>query len=279
MEKRENIFLKKSFVAITGASRGFGRCMALKFAVKFPPNSVLVLMARNEEALECIRTELQATAPNITVLVRQYDQGKSDEGYFNGIFDSLLTESKCSKDDFEQVMLVHNCATTGDKDKTAIQLCDTDRVRSYYNMNLCGMILLNTSFFATFCDPSPSRVVVNVTSGGSQRPIPSLHLYCAGKAARDMFFRVLCAEEPSIRVLTYSPGGVDTDMFRDIETNSSSSSLRKVTNGMREDGKLLTPEESVADLEQVLEENAFDNAEFVDYFLRKFKPYADKYKQ
>ncbi|XP_033761322.1 sepiapterin reductase-like isoform X1 [Pecten maximus] len=269
MEKRENIFLKKSFVAITGASRGLGRCITLQFAVKFPPNSVLVLMARNVEALESVRTELKATTPNITVLVRQYNQGETDEGYFNGIFDSLLTENKLSKGDFEQVMLVHNCATTGDIENAALQLCDVNRVRSYYDINLCGMILLNTNFFATFCDPSLSRAVVNITSLASQRPMPSLHLYCAGKAARDMFFRVLSAEEPSIRILTYAPGAVDTDMMRDMEANVSSASLRKALNGLREDGKLLTPEESVADLIQVLEDNTFDNAEYVNNYIKK----------
>ncbi|XP_033761326.1 sepiapterin reductase-like [Pecten maximus] len=267
MEKRENIFLKKSFVAITGASRGLGRCITLQCAVKFHPNSVLVLMARNVEALKSVRTELKATTPNITVLVRQYDQGKTDEGYFNGIFDSLLTENKLSKDDFEQVMLVHNCATSGDKEKTALQLCDADRVRSYYDINLCGMILLNTSFFATFCDPSLSRVVVNITSLASQRPMPPLHLYCAGKAARDMFFRVLSAEEPSIRVLTYAPGPIDTDMMRDMEANVSSTSFRKMIKGLREDGKLLTPKETAADLIQVLEDNTFDNAEYLSNYV------------
>ncbi|XP_033762779.1 sepiapterin reductase-like [Pecten maximus] len=279
MEKQENIFLKKSFVAITGASRGIGKSIALMFAVKFPQNSVLLLMARNVEDLESVRTELQATAPNITVLVRQYDQGKTDEGYFNGIFDSIITENKLSKDDFEQVMLVHNCASTGDKDKTALQLFDADRVRSYYDVNLCGMILLNTSFFTTFCDPSPSRVVVNVTSGASWTAVPSLHLYCSGKAARDMFFRVLSAEEPSIRVLTYAPGAVDTDMLRDVEANAWSTSYREVLKGLRQNGEVTTPEESVADLERVLEDNTFENAAHVYNYLQTAQPYLDKYLQ
>ncbi|XP_033761323.1 uncharacterized protein LOC117343119 isoform X2 [Pecten maximus] len=90
-----------------------------------------------------------------------------------------------------------------------------------------------------------------------------------GKAARDMFFRVLSAEEPSIRILTYAPGAVDTDMMRDMEANVSSASLRKALNGLREDGKLLTPEESVADLIQVLEDNTFDNAEYVNNYIKK----------
>lgn len=37
-------------------------------------------------------------------------------------------------------------------------------------------------------------------------------VYILGKAARDMFFRVLALEYPDIRVLNYAPGPCDTDM-------------------------------------------------------------------
>ena len=38
------------------------------------------------------------------------------------------------------------------------------------------------------------------------------HLHFVGKAARDMFFKVVAEEEPSVRVLSYSPGPCATDM-------------------------------------------------------------------
>ncbi|OWF39683.1 sepiapterin reductase-like [Mizuhopecten yessoensis] len=276
MEKHESIFLKKSFVVITGSSRGLGKSMALQFGGKFPPDSVLVLMARNVEALESVRTDLIELVPESTVLVKQYDQGNTDIAYFDGIFDNLLAENKLSKDDFDQVVVVHNCATTGDNVKTALQLCDANHVRSYYDINLVGMILLNTSFFTTFSDSAKSRVVINITSGASQLPAPSLHLYCAGKAARDMFFRVLATEEPSIRILTYAPGAVDTEMLRDLETNASSAAFRKVLNDLRKDDKLKTSAEAVTDLIYVLEDNTFDNAVFVNNYEQTAKPYIEE---
>ncbi|XP_060085854.1 sepiapterin reductase-like [Ylistrum balloti] len=276
MEKNESVFLKKSFVVITGASRGLGRSIALQFAVKFPANSVFVLMARNVEALESVRKDLKTLSPEIFVIVRQYDQGNTDEGYFNGLFDSVLTVNKLSRDDFEQVLIVHNCASTGNIDQTALQLSDAMQVQSYYDINLSGLILLNTSFFSTFSDPSQSRVVVNMTSGASKQPTPSLHLYCAGKAARDMFFKVLDKEEPSIRILTYAPGAVDTEMLRNLETNASSVPLQKLVNGLRQDDKLLTAKEAVANLVEVLEDNTFENAAHVDNYEPQAKPYREK---
>ena len=35
---------------------------------------------------------------------------------------------------------------------------------------------------------------------------------CPGKAARDMLFRTMALEDPSIRVLNYAPGPLDTEM-------------------------------------------------------------------
>ncbi|XP_069111890.1 sepiapterin reductase-like isoform X3 [Argopecten irradians] len=277
MEKPDQLFRKKSFVAITGSSKGLGRCMALKFAAMFPPNSVLVLMARNVDAMEIVRTEIMALTPNITVIIRQYDQGKTDQGYFDDIFDSVLSENKITKGDFEQVMLVHNCVSTGDKDRTALQHCDGDRLRSYFDTNLCGLILLNTSFFKTFYDPSQSRVIINMSSGAGRLPTPSLSLYGTGKAARDMFFRVLSTEEPSVRILTFVPGGVDTDMLKDLEENTSSPAFQKLITDMRNDGKLLTPEAAVDNLVGVLQANTFKNAECVDDQFKVYQKYREEH--
>ncbi|XP_069111889.1 sepiapterin reductase-like isoform X2 [Argopecten irradians] len=273
MEKTSQLFRKKSFVAITGGSKGLGRCMALKFAAMFPPNSVLVLMARNVDAMEIVRTEIITLTPNITVIIRQYDQGKTDQGYFDDIFDSVLSENKITKGDFEQVMLVHNCASTGDKDRTGLQHCDGDRVRSYFDINLCGTILLNSSFFKTFYDPSQSRVIINMSSGAGRLPTPSLSLYGTGKAARDMFFRVLSTEEPSVRILTFSPGAVDTVMLQDIEENTASHGLRKVITGLRDDGKLLTPEAAVDNLVDILQAKTFKNEEYIDDHYKLYQKY------
>ena len=52
-----------------------------------------------------------------------------------------------------------------------------------------------------------------------------------GKAARDMFFKVLAAEEPSIRVLNYAPGPIDTDMQTYLRENLGDSENRTMIKG------------------------------------------------
>jgi len=37
-------------------------------------------------------------------------------------------------------------------------------------------------------------------------PYKSVGYYCVGKASREMFFRVLALENPTLNILSYSPG-------------------------------------------------------------------------
>ncbi|XP_033744948.1 sepiapterin reductase-like [Pecten maximus] len=264
MENQKNIFLKKTFVAITGASRGLGRCIALQFAAKFPPNSVFVLMARNEQKLESVKSEILSQTPNVTVLVRQYDQSSVEKDYFKGIFNEVLSGNYLSENDFDQVMIVHNCAKAVALSKYCLELCDSEEVRNAFNINLIGMILLNTSFFQTFSDSKKSRVVVIMSSACTSIPMRCMHLYSAAKAGRDMYMRVLAAEEPSLRILTFAPGASYTDMMTEVETDCTDKVIADMLKQFREDGKVTLPEVPISKLVQILEENTFENAVYVE---------------
>ncbi|OWF39689.1 sepiapterin reductase-like [Mizuhopecten yessoensis] len=265
MAEHPNILLKKTFVAIAGASRGLGRSIALQLSAKLPSNSVIVLMARNSRALGSVKFEVMSVAPNIKVLVRYYDQGNLENtDYFKDIFNELLLENEISEDDFEQYMIVHNCATIGDVTKRSLELSDSTSVRKYFDINLTGMILLNTSFFQTFMDSTKSRVVVNMTSAATSIPIASLHLYCAGKAARDMYIRVLAVEEPSMRILTFAPGSADTEMAKEVERFSMNKYFVGKIKELRANGKTKHPDTPIFKLVQILEENTFENAVYVE---------------
>lgn len=69
-------------------------------------------------------------------------------------------------------------------------------------------------------------VVVNISSLAAIQPFGSKAVYCQGKAAREMFHRVLAEENKntigstsvgaSVEVLNYAPGPLDTDMQSEI---------------------------------------------------------------
>lgn len=55
-------------------------------------------------------------------------------------------------------------------------------------------------------------LVLNVTSGAAKRALPGLQPYCAAKAAKRMALDVLCSENPTVSVVHFDPGVVDTAM-------------------------------------------------------------------
>lgn len=78
---------------------------------------------------------------------------------------------------------------------------------AYLSLNVSSCLCLTASVLQAFPQrPGVQRTVVNVSSLCAQQPYSSWVLYCTGKAARDMMFRVLAAEEPELRVLNYAPG-------------------------------------------------------------------------
>lgn len=91
--------------------------------------------------------------------------------------------------------------------KSFVNLNDPAEVNSYWALNLTSTLCLTTCILKAFpASPNLSRTVVNVSSLCALQPFKGWALYCAGKAARDMMFQVLAAEEPSVRVLSYAPG-------------------------------------------------------------------------
>jgi len=176
----ETIFVRKSFVAITGASRGFGKAIAVKFAQKLPSSSVFVLLARNVSDMEGVRNEMQALVKDLKVYVKAFDQGNMDQGVFNDIIQNIITEYKINIQDFQQAVIVHNAVSMGDVTKLATQMTQVSTVKSTFEINVSGMILLNAAFFQVFSDSSKSRLVVNVTSDNTTNADPSLSLYCSG---------------------------------------------------------------------------------------------------
>ncbi|XP_061655358.1 sepiapterin reductase a isoform X2 [Phyllopteryx taeniolatus] len=110
------------------------------------------------------------------------------------------------------------------------------------------------------------RCVVNISSLCAVKPFPSWVLYCTGKAAREMMFKVLAEEEPDLRVLNYAPGPLDTDMQLVARTKTGELSLRKTYSDMFDEGQLLTCEASCAKLMKILLEDKYASGDHVDFY-------------
>nr|KAF6448976.1 sepiapterin reductase [Rousettus aegyptiacus] len=227
---------------LTGASRGFGRTLALLLAPMLSPGSMLVLSARNDEALQQLEAELGTGQPGLRVVRVPADLGS--KAGLQRLLGALRELPR--PEGLQRVLLINNAGTLGDVSKSFVDLADPDEA---------------------FPDsPGLSRIVVNISSLCALQPYKGWTLYCAGKAARDMMFQVLATEEPSVRVLSYAPGPMYTDMLRLAMETSVYPDLRKQLEELKTKGKLVDCKVSAKKLLSLLQEDTFKSGVHVDVF-------------
>ena len=127
---------------------------------------------------------------------------------------------------------------------------------------------------ATTIPPTtPLATIVNVTSLAALTPFASMGLYSAGKAARDAYHMVLAQEwaaasssssstTPPLRILSYAPGPLDTDMVRQARASPWLDPVLE----RNYQACLLPPRQSADVLVRLVVENDYVSGAHVDYF-------------
>ncbi|XP_005061895.1 PREDICTED: sepiapterin reductase, partial [Ficedula albicollis] len=168
---------------------------------------------------------------------------------------------------FGRLLLVNNAGSLGDISKSFLDFTDLQEINTYFSFNISSALCLTSTALRAFgARPGCSRTVVNISSLCAREPFPSWALYCAGKAARDMMFRVLALEEPQLRVLSYAPGPLDTDMQLLARTRTGDPGMRQQFQRMQEKGQLIDSSVSAQKLLQLLKEDSFPSGAHVDFY-------------
>lgn len=252
---------QRCFCVISGASRGIGRTFAVELAKKFQAGSHLVLLARNAEQLKAVQEEIEgATGGRVKVTAEAVDLEKCTESQLQTILSSAVTGSGR----FDLAMCVHNVGTIGDIASFAATQLDVSKWSSYFQVNLFNVILLNNLFLAATKD-IPVRLIINVTSLCAIEAMKALSYYCTGKAAREMFFKVLALENPDVTVLNYSPGMVDTDMAAELRTNIADPGFKEYAQEAFEKKTLLTPLQTTEKMLGLVIRGQYKSGDHVDY--------------
>ena len=181
----------KCLTLITGASRGFGRCCAQALAEIVGEGSTFVLTARSKNGLEETKAKLE---PKVKVLLSDLDGYQPKTEDFKQLF------SQVNPSNYETAVIVHNAGSLGEHGTLNKDLKNLDELTKYFTLNLFSVSMLN-SIFLEKVKEIERQYVINVSSLAAVMPIKSWSLYCSGKAARDMFFKVLAKEEESLRYL------------------------------------------------------------------------------
>lgn len=220
-------------------------------------------MGHFAEALQQLGAELGAERPGLLVVRVPADLGAQD-----GLQRLLGALRELPRPEgLQRVLLINNAGTLGDVSKGFVDLADPAEMNSYWGLNLTSMLCLTSSILKAFPDsPGLHRTVVNISSLCAVQPFKGWTLYCAGKAAREMMFQVLAAEEPSVRVLSYAPGPLDTDMQQLARETSGDPDLRKRLQELKKKGELVDCKVSAQKLLSLLQKDTFKSGAHIDFY-------------
>lgn len=255
------------FALVTGASRGFGKSVAEELVRRIVPQHSLdiILVARGERGLQSTATAIEGIAEGLgragNVVVRPESMDLADierlEHRLDGIF-ACIDPTMYSK-----AVLVNNAGAFAHIGPTN-DIPSSLTLKQEVDLNVTACLWVTSRFSGLFGakgsmkppmtvttnDAEPYQatqkaaiaavsglssagrnVVVNVSSSAAIKPIKFWGVYSAGKAARDMFHRVLALEQAEIeglKVLNYAPGPMDTDMSAQVRESGFNSSFEYV---------------------------------------------------
>ncbi|CAO1353421.1 unnamed protein product [Diamesa tonsa] len=254
---------KLVYFVITGASKGIGATIAIETSKKFKSGSVVVLLARSLEGLEATKAAILKVNDQLKVFVKSINLTKPTAEELN----SILNESYNESVNYDMALVIHNVGTVGDVSKMAKDIEDYSELESYYSTNVFSPIVLNTQIMKLISS-STKKFIVNITSAAATNAFKSFAFYCAGKAAREMYFKVLAEEEKNnnVLVLNYAPGPVETDMVADVQNRAADKDLVNYFKGIREGKTILTTEQTTLRLLEVIAKGNYETGAHVDYY-------------
>ncbi|RLN49973.1 hypothetical protein BBJ28_00018119 [Nothophytophthora sp. Chile5] len=207
----------------------------------------------------------------------------SDSAEYVPKIDAVLLQIQAEQ--YDRVFLVHNAGSLGTLGLVQESVTSPADLAKYWELNVTSVLWLNKRFLDAFgasrdellASPSTATerpharlVLVNITSLCGLEPFKTHMLYCTGKAAREMHHRVLAAEQAAsgkVRVLSYSPGPMDTDMQQTIrESPRVDAELRQQFADMKTRGTLIPPAQSSRRGVKLAVSGDFETGDHVDYY-------------
>lgn len=199
--------MNKTIAIVTGSSRGLGKALAYQLASQA---SELITVARTDDG------QLHALANNNGCKHTHYRFDLSNLQHINaaalGIF-SVLDPSA------SRYILINNAGTLGPVGQYGKLRHDaTNAVAEAFNLNVNSIIMLTSAFLEATRNTGADVRVLNISSGAGRSPSAGWGVYCATKAAVDMYTRVAKLEAKHARLVSLAPGVIDTEMQESIRS-------------------------------------------------------------
>ncbi len=186
---------------ITGASRGFGRALALDLA---RDGWDLVIDARGAAALDAATEEIREQAPGTHVDAIAGDI--TDRAHRRALVASAARRGPLT-------LLVNNASVLGPSPQPTLGEYPLDELDRVLAVNVVAPLALIQEALPLL--RAAAGTIVNVTSDAAVEGYEGWGGYGASKAALDQLGNVLAAEQPGIRVLRFDPGDMRTQMHQE----------------------------------------------------------------
>ena len=193
---------------ITGASRGLGRELALRFAEEGA--SHLALAGRDRAALSEVALEIRSRAPGTQVLTIGIDLAKDEDV-------ERLAALTLSGFGGRLDVLVNNASTLGASPMPYLLDYPLEDFRRTLNVNLIAPFLLIKKLLPAMIECGGS--IINVTSDAGVTGYPGWGAYGISKFGLEGLSQTWAAEleDAGVRVNWVDPGNMNTEMHRVAE--------------------------------------------------------------
>ncbi|RLD52654.1 MAG: short-chain dehydrogenase [Bacteroidetes bacterium] len=166
--------------------------------------------------------------------------------------------------DTKEIVLINNAGMMSEIKRIGQQ--NNENILNDYNVNIVSPSILMNNFIKAYQNYTCKRIILNVSSGAGRHTVDAWSVYCASKAALDMFSKNIDIEqsffpkEKQIKIFSVAPGVIETRMQEQIRKTSEKdfSDVKKFVN-LKNDGMLSSPEETAKKLLYILENIQFFN--------------------
>jgi len=208
--------LDNQIAVVTGAGRGIGRAIALKFA---GAGADVVCVSRTQENSDKVAAEVKALGRKAWA----HAVDVADANAVNAAAEKILAD--CGKVD----ILVNNAGVTRDGLLMRMSDADWDTV---IDTNLKGAFLVTKAFSRAFIKQRSGRII-NISSVIGLIGNPGQANYAASKAGLIGFTQSVAREvaSRSITVNVIAPGFIETDMTSELTEELKATILKQIPMG------------------------------------------------
>ncbi|MED1599943.1 (S)-benzoin forming benzil reductase [Alkalihalophilus marmarensis] len=244
-----------NYLIITGGTRGLGEEIVKSFAKE---DTHIISIARGENQ------ELQALVEDRGGKFTPIQFDLADIEKVENLMEEVF--HRIDKKSAKSIHLVNNAGIVAPI--KPIERCEAEVIIKSQHVNLVAPMLMISSFCKMTASLHCEKRVINVSSGAAKRPIFGWSSYGSSKAGLDLFSQGAALDqektEHPVKVLSFYPGIMDTDMQAEIRSSAKEDFINVETfQNYKEEGKLLPPKQVAEVVVQLLETDSFPNGEVV----------------